>query len=320
MKAALADFFLIGAQKAGTTTLAAMLDEVAGVCLSRPKEPMLFCFDDYAVHHNEFLHPRRRWQDYQWERDRERLLDCYRDCFAHAREGDLRGDASTSYALSPLACRRIHQTCPEARIIMILRDPVGRALSSYWHGVRTGLRTRSLEDELRFGSGLLLEFGHYEEQLHRYIARFGREHVLVVHFEDLVRDSSGVLGSVLSFLGVPVPETVPPLPRLNESFYPRFPRLHRAGFGLLRRFRDITPHTPLSFLDQRDAAEDSHGSSRTAGVPPLLKHLYRSVAMTSHRPAGPGEEVRAVLEEHFRRTNAGLSELLGEDVFKRWGW
>ena len=68
--------------------------------------------------------------------------------------------------------------------------------------MRNGLRTRSLEDELRFGSSLLLEFGHYEEQLRRYISQFGREQVLVLHYEELLASPAAVLATVLQFLGV----------------------------------------------------------------------------------------------------------------------
>ncbi len=313
----LPDFFLIGAQKAGTTTLAWMLDDLPGVTLSRPKEPMLFCFDDAKVHRNEVLHPDSRWPQFNWERDREGLLARYRGCFAHAAEGDLLGDASTSYALSEKAVERIAATVPKARIVMVLRDPLKRAVSAYWHGVRKGLVTGSFEEEVRYGGVGLMEFGFYEEQLRRYQARFGRGNLHVLHFEDLVVDPEPCLRRLLEFLGLPpAGAEILSLNRLNVSYYPRVPFLHRLIASWMRRFTELSGASSLLLEAGPDASIGEAGRASRGG----WRGLYRRLAMTDRPPPAINETAAERLRELFRRENAGLGELLGEDVFARWGW
>lgn len=307
-------FFIIGAQKAGTTSLAALLDAVPAISLSRPKEPMLFCFDDFSVHRNEFLHPEARWSQHCWDReeDRAKLLEAYANCFAHAPPGDLLGEASTTYAPSPRAAERIAEYAPEARIIMVLRNPIDRAYSAYWHSLRKGLATRSFEHEIRFGGVPLLEFGRYREQLNRYVDLFGRENVHVVHFENLIRDESETLRGLLDYLNVPAPAEWPQVPRLNESFYPRSRLAHGLLISVMRRLHDPAPHSVLNFPAESEGA--TTGDSSEGG----LRGIYRRIGMTERAPAPMRESTRRALAEYFRRENAGLSELLGEDVTARW--
>lgn len=310
-------FFIIGAQKAGTTTLAALLDAVPGISLSQPKEPMFFCFDDARVHRNEVLHEGASWSEWMWGRDRQKLLERYRKCFAHATRGDLLGEASTSYGPSRKAAGRIAEVTPEARIVMVLRDPLKRAESAYWHGVRKGLFVGSFEEEIRFGGAGLMEFGFYEEQLRRYAELFGRERVAVVHFEDLVREPRPCVEKLLQFLEVEgdLPEGAGKA-HLNESYYPRFPRFHRRLARWMRSTREMTKASSLLLEGGASANLRETGAASQGG----LRGLYRSLAMTTTRPATTSEEVRTRLRNLFRRENAGLSEFLGEDAFTRWGW
>ena len=307
----LPDFYIIGAQKAGTTTLAALLKETKGIAISNPKEPMVFCFDDYEVHRNELLHEEAVWNKYRWDGDRERLMARYGDYFVGADNGALRGEASTTYALSRVAAGRIAEMTPGAKFIMILRDPVARAWSAYWHCVRKQIATRSFEHEIRFGGANLIEFGHYAEQLDRYRRLFSPEQVKVVHFEDLLAGPDAVLRDLLEFLGVKPPSGPLPKPqRLNESFYPRFVTLHRAAVALARPFSELAAHSSL-------APPERGGGGRAPGG---VRGLYRRVCMTGTIPGKMADATRNLLREHYRRVNAGLGEMLGEDIFGKWGW
>ena len=310
------DFFIVGAQKAGTTSLAALLDAVPGISLSRPKEPMLFCFDDFSVHRSEFLHARAKWKDVRWERDRDELLARYERCFAHAPEGDLLGEASTTYAPSRRAAERIEQNYPEARIIMVLRNPVERAFSAYWHHVRKGGATKSFEEEIRFGGANLVEWGCYLPQLKDYVGRFGRDRVHVTHFEDLVSEEGRVLRNLLAFLEIDAPDPLPEVPRMNESYYPRFLRLHRLAARALRLVSDPTPHGVLNLPETIEGEETGEEAASASG----LRGLYRKLAMSDRKPCAMKEETRQSLLEYFRRESGELSALLGEDVTQRWGW
>ncbi|PYC46421.1 hypothetical protein DI396_15600 [Litorivita pollutaquae] len=103
------DFFIIGAAKAGTTSLHARLQAHPDLFLTEPKEPEFFARDDRY----------------------EAGIDSYAALFTDAKPGQLRGDASTLYSLAPLfpkTAERIKTHCPEAKFIYMLREPVNRAV------------------------------------------------------------------------------------------------------------------------------------------------------------------------------------------------
>jgi hypothetical protein len=204
---ALPDFVVIGAQKAGTTSLYAYLSAHPRVRPGLFKEAHFF---DLRFDRGE------RW---------------YRSVFplrmrlqrAHA----LTGEASPYYLFHPLAAERAAQVIPNARLIVLLRDPVERAWSHYRHEVAAGheqlefmaaleaepQRLAGAEDAVRTGSAPELaerhrRFGYvargrYAEQLARWFAVFPREQVLVLKAEDLFQDPAETWRVTQEFLGLP---------------------------------------------------------------------------------------------------------------------
>lgn len=189
-----ANTFLMGAQKSGTTWLAALLEQSADVCVSDPKEPQFFT--------NNF----------------DRGETFYRDCFARP-EAPVLLDASTSYTfLRPAAQldvagapgiaepipQRIAAWCPQARFIYIMRDPVKRAASAYRHNIRLQAPPKgpvSLVSCLQDRPMLRL-ISSYADQIERYLAIFPRERFLFVDFRDLTRDPLAVVARVCAHLGI----------------------------------------------------------------------------------------------------------------------
>ncbi|MEM7625331.1 MAG: sulfotransferase domain-containing protein [Planctomycetota bacterium] len=178
------DFLLIGAMKAGTTSLFHDLNAQAGVFIPADKEPTTL------VHRKD---------------DHEALAE-YDKLFAPAQPGDLLGDASTGYAKLPevdpgLAERAARLCAPGAKILYLVRNPVDRMLSHYHHDLSGGLYDGPL------GSGLreiphILEFSLYGYQLEPWIKAFGPERVHVVHFRRYTRERAAVVEEVCRFLGV----------------------------------------------------------------------------------------------------------------------
>ncbi|WP_411845345.1 sulfotransferase domain-containing protein [Roseibacillus persicicus] len=307
------DFCIIGVQKAGTTTLAAQLDGLEDVCMARPKEPMFFCYDDYVVHQKEFLHVGERWSSLQWERDQDSLLNAYQKCYSHYQEGQLIGEASTTYAPSILACERLSALYPNLKVVVVLRDPIQRAVSAYWHTVRRGVATRSLENELMFGSPSYLTFGFYFEQLKRYIAAFGRENLCVIHFDDLVRDQTGTICRLMDFLGRPISaEALGNIQnvRENRSYYPTFPRIHSMVSRTARSLKKTGKASSLGF----DYGNESPSVNENAAS------FYRKCFMRRKAPLPTCPRTLKMMRELFMRQNMDLDKLLGEDVFSRWNW
>lgn len=194
----LPDFLVIGAMKSGTTSLHAYLRKHPRVFASRPKE----------VH---FFDRRRYAQGVDW----------YRAHFPVARRGPRRwvaGETSPSYLYHPRAPERAAGVVGDARIIVLLRDPVARALSHWaWRHHVQGKEPRDLAEAMercervereggRTGrlDATYLSRGRYAEQLERWWKHFPRERSLVLHTADLGNNTPRVLARVQRFLGVPV--------------------------------------------------------------------------------------------------------------------
>ena len=177
------EFFLVGAAKSGTSSLYMYLTQHPRVFVPPIKEPHFF---------SDFHHPALAHID---------TLDKYLALFDDCPENALAGDASTSYLYSRGAPRRIQALQPRARIMAILRNPIDRAYSFYWHNRRDFHEPLSFEDALEAEPGRIEEragfashyvrSGMYHDQVRNYIDTFGRDRVRVWLTEDL-KDGAAV--------------------------------------------------------------------------------------------------------------------------------
>lgn len=240
---ALPRVFLVGAAKAGTTSLARWLGEQPGLYLPALKEPHYFTPPPRHVPLSRpqppVVHTLRQY----------RAL--YRDCPPSQRGID----ASTSYLWSPQAAQGIRAAAGEdVRIIAVLRDPVERAWSNYLNDVREGIEQRRFADaiaeEMRqperyWGlDSVYLAASRYADGLRHYVGTFGRERVLVVFFEDLVADPQRWLPAIADFVNLDAAlRGAPELARENVYSVARNDaarRLLAAGW-LRRAARMLTP-------------------------------------------------------------------------------
>lgn len=186
----LPNFLLIGAMKAGTTSLYEDLIHIPGVYLPPEKEP-----DDLASP----------------EAETSEGLERYKAKFSGAGAAVAIGDASTSYAKLPtyegVAERALRVLGPETKILYLTRDPIKRIVSQYHHLHGLGLETRPLnvavlEDES------YTAYSDYERQLAPWRAAFGDSQVSVMRFEDYISDRMRIVSEVCTFLGVAPPREV----------------------------------------------------------------------------------------------------------------
>ena len=128
------NFFIVGVAKAGTTSLSEWLKQHPQIYIPALKEPRYFASDlvDPIV------------------RNVVRTKEDYLALFVKARNHKARGEASTSYFTHwQQVPERIKRTIPDARIIILLRDPVERAYSSYLMLVRQGYETLPFSEAVR---------------------------------------------------------------------------------------------------------------------------------------------------------------------------
>jgi hypothetical protein len=215
----LPDFLVLGAQKAGTTALYEYLRRHPQITGPSWKEVSFF--------------------DRHWARG-ERW---YRGNFpnlARTRE-KLVGEASPSYVFHPLAPQRVQEVVPDARLIVLVRNPVDRALSQYNHEAALGREPLPFEEALdaeeerlrgeqermaadpryfsrEWWSHTYQARGRYAEQLERWLAVFPREQLLILPTDDLGSDPAQAHAQVLEFLGAS-PQRLDSYPRVYEREY-----------------------------------------------------------------------------------------------------
>ena len=175
-------FIIIGAMKSGTTTLYRHLSQHPGIDMSRDKETDFFVA----------------------EKNAGRGLDWYSAQFTRGEA--VRGEASPNYAKRrdfPGVPERMAATCPDVRLIYVLRDPIIRAESQFRHSVLIGDLRPDLSDFAGSHEYMhIMDASHYAHQLDAYLQYFERDAVLVLDFDDLVRDPQGTLNRVFTHIGV----------------------------------------------------------------------------------------------------------------------
>jgi hypothetical protein len=211
----LPDFLCLGTQRGGTTTLQRLLEGHPQVYLPPCKEVHYFSLQAH--------------QSPSW------YADHYRD----ARRDQLCGDITPYYLFHPEVPRRIRTFLPRVKLIVLLRDPVERSLSQYFHSIQLGLDDLPLEEALAAEPARLagaeavlrqpggrhrshqehsyMSRSRYGGQLSRYEALFPRRRMLLLRSEDLFQRPVRVWGQMQAFLKlrpVPLPPTVP---RANSS-------------------------------------------------------------------------------------------------------
>jgi hypothetical protein len=199
--------FIIGAQKAGTTSLATLLGAQPGILLANPKEPRFFT------------------------RNYERGMAWYQSCFAGA-EDQILIDATPGYSAAPTerfpllaaeapdptheAARRIFETSPDARFIYLVRDPAARSYSAYWHNVRDGWEKRALHQAIAEDPAYS-RMSDYAGQIANYLRFFPPERMLVVSFEAFVREPEIIARACCEHFGAHF-SAMPEQAHRNKSF------------------------------------------------------------------------------------------------------
>ena len=197
------NFFVVGAPKCGTTSVYEYLSQHPDVFMSENKEP-------------EFFAPNLQWRsDCRVVNEEEYLA-----LFARAGSAKRIGEASTWYLYSTEASRRIKAFAPDAKILVMLRNPVEMCHSRHWHNVRNAeedlldfcealeaeedrLQGRRIPRDISMPDSLYYRsVPRYTEQLQRYFDLFGRDQVLVIIFDDFVNDTAGEYRRIAEFLEI----------------------------------------------------------------------------------------------------------------------
>jgi Sulfotransferase domain len=223
----LPDFLIIGAKRGGTTSLWNFIVRHPHVVPPFPSRERIKGTAFFEKNFHRGVH---------WYRSHFPTA-LYRMARGIGRARPVAGEASPYYLFHPHAPARAARVVPEAKLVVILRNPVDRAYSHYRERVRHGAEWLTFEEAIDQEAGRLtgevermledqryVSFPHehlsyvlqgrYVEMLERWLAVFPREQFLILTNEDLDRNPRDVLGRLFSFLGVPRWEP-PDLQRYN---------------------------------------------------------------------------------------------------------
>jgi len=276
-------FLVIGAMKAGTTSLYHYLRDHPQVFMPQTKEV-------------NFFNPLRNWR---------RGVGWYEAQFRDAPQDAIAiGEASTSYTKYPWiqdVPERIASVLGDIRLIYVVRDPIERMRSQYLHHLATGQEWRSIEEAFD-QEPMYLNVSRYAFQLDRYAPFVAKGRILVVDSRDLRRDRLPTVRRIFEFLDVDpgwVPRTIEQEYLASAGRQMKAPSLR--AIRRIPRVRTISTFVPqpVKTLKRR----------LTSGLATQPLDVERGVLSDDLR-----RELRRVLQDDVRR----LRPYLGED-FDGWG-
>lgn len=203
----LPNFFIVGAAKSGTTAIYHYIKQHPEIFMSPVKEPNFFALDGKQARFdgpgdNDYINSFSIHS-----------LEKYKSLFDNATNAISVGEASPSYLYSPIAPKNIYKCIPQAKIIIILRNPVDRAYSQYRH-----FRRDSREPCSNFFKAFSLSrerllnnwewfwdyegFGYYYSQVKRYYDLFDETNIKIYLYDDLKEDATLILKDLFGFLNV----------------------------------------------------------------------------------------------------------------------
>lgn len=222
------DFLIIGAQRAGTTSLYHYLCLHPQIMAPATKELHWFHAGPAKSDGYHTGHRSQQWYERQL-RPSKNFLDYF-----HLRSKKLTFEATPEYIFHPLIAENVGRLYPAMKIIVLLRDPLERAVSQYYHEKKHGFidtnlciedyfagdRARAAIEEPKlindheyyshsYEHHCPISRSNYGKQLDRWMRVFPRQQILIARSEEMFHDPFPVLNTVCSFLAIkPYPENV----------------------------------------------------------------------------------------------------------------
>lgn len=205
-KIILPDFIIIGANKAGTTSIAKYLSQHPEIDMSSVKEPMFFSSNPFnhgadkksaTLGNPSFVHTISEYSNLF--NSQKATTNCF-------------GEASTSYlANARTSSTLIYKLIPNVKIVVILRNPVSRAISAYRMCVASGIESRTFyeivssvgEQDLILHEQGVREYirnGLYSQLLQPYTKLFGSSNILYLTYDELCLDANKLLNKIVTFI------------------------------------------------------------------------------------------------------------------------
>jgi len=301
------NLFIVGCPKAGTTALYYFLKDHPQICMSPVKEPQYFSTD---FHRSQKIFNEKYWR-FNFN-TKEQYLQLYADW----NNEPVAGEASTTYIYSKEAAENIKQFNPDAKIIIILREPV-----SFLYALHEEL-TNALREDKDFRTALSLEdnrklrinlpkIKHYPESLYyserikyieqikRYTERFQNKNIKIIIHEEFKENNEKIFKEILEFLNV------------DSSFKPRF-----APYNAAKKLKS-------PFL-MKLVQNNTIWSAGKAIIPLFLrkkvKKIVRKSLYTYQKRKQMDPELKKELMKKMKPQVEELSAFLDKDLVSLWNY
>jgi len=291
------NFLIIGAQKAGTTSLLRYLGAHPDIFVPNEKEVSAF-YDDYNYN--------KRFETYPYEK------------YFESRKGEKfagNGPVNLLY-FSDNSAENIYKYNPSMKLIAILRNPIDRAYSAYWYFVRNGFEQESFESALDREKEVLksgnfeqranftyISHGYYYEQLIPFTKIFSNDQLLILFFDDFKKDTKNVLKQIYEFLGI-------------DKCYPDELIGKKFNVGSKSRIQSIT-----NLIYRDHLLKNIYKSLISETIRQFIsKSVFRRIrdlnmSPYSYPPIKPA--TREALQTIYQKPNEKLGDFLGRDLS---GW
>lgn len=303
------NFFIVGQPKSGTTALHQFLGQHPQIFMSSIKEPHFFCQDFHRE--SDRYYGKQRFFDFRTEAE-------YLELFAKADTEVIAGESSTNYLYSQVAAEKIYQFNPEAKIIIILREPAKFLYSLHSHYVKF-----TEENEANFEQALSLELLRregkftasrvtspsylyysdrvkYYEQIKRYYDLFERSQIKVVLFENFRANNQEVYREILDFLGV------------DNSFVPEYEAVNVNKEIRFQALNNFVNNPVLKNISKTLISQEFNEFVRDKIVERFLWHQSPKEVMP--------EEIKLKLMERYRTEVVKVSQLIDTNLEAQWGY
>ena len=213
------NLFIVGAAKAGTTSLYSYLLAHPEVFLSAKKETNYFSWQDILD------------QNLYYQTENITTAESYQSLFSPVAGQKIIGEVSPSYLFYPKVAERLYKFNPDAKIIILLRDPVARAVSHYSMDKRLGYVNLQLEDiihdknqshKMKLHYQQYIDLGMYTNQVRRYLDIFPQGQIRIFEFDQLKKHPKIMMNQISDFLDIDSQYEYPIEVVHNPNISPRF--------------------------------------------------------------------------------------------------
>jgi len=283
------DFFIVGAPKAGTTSLYHYLNEHPEIEMSSQKEP------------NFFSHEALRNQKIYYDKNRINTLKKYHRLFERT-DVNLIGEASVSYLFYEDVPKKIITYNPDAKIIIMLRNPIDRAFSHYLMDFRLGLVSESFETIIRKQSEhknanlfyqQYVKVSEYTNQVKRYSEVFSKKNIYIIDYEVFKNQTSDIVDDVIIFLG---------LDNNSKSF-------SNKRYNAYKEPKNNIIRSIYAFIPFRNMLSNI--------LPEYINKTISDLLFDSGKKPKLSKSTRDFLKKHFESDVIELSKFLNKD-FSKW--